>query len=175
MGIICFANEHWGTCSTTAMPLTTRNIAKKGIPPRLHEPKTTAKTANKGISKPKQTRKRVASDSESDSDAEDPELHWDWTLVHHLQVSRLVIERRWMLLTWAIQGWCTLHQAAWNAQGLPQRIKFLMSSTYSSTLWDLQREMQKSKHTGQSLGDPTGDLEGHGREQSIGGVGVADK
>ena len=55
------------------MPLTTWNIAK-GIPPRLHEPKTTAKTANKGISKPKQTRKRVASNSESDSNAEDPEL-----------------------------------------------------------------------------------------------------
>ena len=32
------------------------------------------KTANKGISKPKQMRKQVASDSESDSDAEDPEL-----------------------------------------------------------------------------------------------------
>ena len=55
------------------MPLTTRNIAK-GIPPRLHEPKTTAKTANKGISKPKQMRKQVASDSKLDSDAEDPEL-----------------------------------------------------------------------------------------------------
>ena len=55
------------------MPLTTRNIAK-GIPPRLHEPKTTAKTANKGISKPKQVRKWVASDSKLDSDAEDPEL-----------------------------------------------------------------------------------------------------
>ena len=35
--------------------------------------------------------------------------------------------------------------------------------------------MQKSEHTGQSLGNPMGDLEGHGREQSIGGVGAADK
>jgi len=54
------------------MLITTWTIAK-GIPPRLHEPKSTAKTANKGISKVKQTRKQVASESEPASDAEDSE------------------------------------------------------------------------------------------------------
>jgi len=54
------------------MPITTRTITK-GIPPRLHEPKSTAKTANKGISKVKQTRKQVASMSQPASDAEDSE------------------------------------------------------------------------------------------------------
>ncbi|KIK00786.1 hypothetical protein K443DRAFT_7372 [Laccaria amethystina LaAM-08-1] len=49
------------------------HIALDGIPPRLHEPKSTAKTANKGISKPKQTRKQVASEGESGSDNEDSE------------------------------------------------------------------------------------------------------
>jgi len=49
------------------MPITTRTVAK-GIPPRLHEPKPTAKA---GTSKPKKSGKRVASESESESESEE--------------------------------------------------------------------------------------------------------
>jgi hypothetical protein len=49
------------------MPITTRTVAK-GIPPRLHEPKPTAKS---GTSKPKKSGKRVASESESESESEE--------------------------------------------------------------------------------------------------------
>jgi len=96
-------------------------------------------------------------------------------LVHHLQVSQFIMEWKCMVLTEAFQGWYMLHQAAWKAQGISQRIEFLMLSAYSSTLWDLQGEVWKRRHTGQSLGDSAGDLEGHGREQSFGGAGAADK
>jgi len=85
------------------------------------------------------------------------------------------MEQRCMVLTEAFQGWCMLHQAAQKVQGTSQRIKFLMSSAYSSTLWDLQGEVWKRRHTSQSLGDSTGGLEGHGREQSFGGAGAADE
>ena len=43
----------------------------KGIPPRLHEPKSTAKART---SKPKKSGKRVASESESESDLSKEEL-----------------------------------------------------------------------------------------------------
>ena len=49
------------------MPITTRTVAK-GIPPRLHKPKTLAKA---GTSKPKQSKKRVASDSELENESEE--------------------------------------------------------------------------------------------------------
>ena len=54
------------------MPITTRTIAK-GIPPQLHQPKSMAKAANTGTSKPKKSGKRVASESESESASEDSE------------------------------------------------------------------------------------------------------
>jgi len=54
------------------MPITTRTVAM-GIPPRLHQPKSMAKAAKAGTSKPKKSGKRVASESESESASEDPE------------------------------------------------------------------------------------------------------
>jgi hypothetical protein len=67
-----FASEDLGTCSTTAMPITTQTVAK-GIPPRLHEPKCMAKATKTVTSKPQKSGKRAASESESESESEDSE------------------------------------------------------------------------------------------------------
>ena len=67
-----FATENWGTSSTTTMPIITWTVTK-GIPPWLHQPKSTANAANAWTSKPKRSRKWVASESESESASEDSE------------------------------------------------------------------------------------------------------
>lgn len=67
-----FSSKNRGTCSTTTMPLTTRTVAK-GIPPRLHQPKSKGKAANARTSKPKKSGKRAASESELESESEDSE------------------------------------------------------------------------------------------------------
>jgi len=54
------------------MTITTRTIAK-GVPPRLREPKPTAKAAKNGTTgKSKTAKKRVASESESESEDSEP-------------------------------------------------------------------------------------------------------
>ena len=50
-----------------SMPITTRTVSK-GIPPKLHKPKTRAKART---SKPKKSGKRVASESDSESESEE--------------------------------------------------------------------------------------------------------
>ena len=50
-----------------------------------------------------------------------------------------------------------------------------MLSASSLTLRNLQGEVWKRGHTDQSLGDSVGDLEGHGREQSIRWTRAADE
>ena len=67
-----FASEDLGTCSTTAMPITTRTVAK-GIPPRLHEPKRMAKATKTVTSKPQKSGKWAASESESESESDESE------------------------------------------------------------------------------------------------------
>ena len=54
------------------MPIITRTVAK-GIPPRLHQPKSMENAANVRTSKPKKSRKQVASESESESVSKDSE------------------------------------------------------------------------------------------------------
>ena len=70
---------------STSMPITTRTIAK-GVPPRVHEPKGKAKAKRqaKQAKNTKPSRKRVASDSESEvNDEAEPRAKKKQNTTHH--------------------------------------------------------------------------------------------